>query len=244
MIRMNSLVQASTNCDPPYFDNCWDTHRLLAVQGSIWTFLSSDIDIPGLAFRTLIPGGLPPRALAACMNLSMTDRLLAQQRSQEISVKKLHLLTSARASVQHQLLSLPAWPGLPTAEQGFSSPVLYECIRNAALLYCNAVIRPVLPGSRGILEPVRRLRQYVEAFDVASCCGSETVAVMIWCLVMGSLGSCSTQHWWFFIAMLRCSLDSAGIGTIDGLVDVVRPFVWSEVARREGLKVVWAAVCD
>ena len=243
MIRMNSLVQAALNCDPPYFDNCWNTHRLLATQGPIWDFLSSESSIPGIGFRTLVPGGLPPAALAACMNLSTTDRLLDAHRPQEISVKEFHLLTSARASVQHQLLALPAWSDIDLVDRGLSSPFLYECVRNAALLYCNAVIRPVLPGSKGIQEPLRRLRQQLECVDVSgSAWGAECSTVMLWCFVMGSLGSFSTPHWWYFLALLEEYLDRFGIGGRGKLVEIVRPFVWSESACGQGLEIVWGVI--
>lgn len=241
MIRMNGLIQASTNDHAPYFDNCWNTHRLLAAQGPIWDILPSTEAPPGIGFQTLVPGGLPPVALAACMNLSTTDRLLSLQPPHEVTVKEFQLLTSARASVQHQLLSLPTWSNLQPYETGQSSPFLYGCIRDTALLYCNAVVRPVLPGSKGVQEPLRRLRLGLESVDTAAC-GADCRAVMFWCLVMGSLGSCSTQHWWFFVARLKECLARFAISTIEEVIEIVSPFVWSDMACRRGLDVVWRAM--
>ena len=247
MIRMNGLTQAATTCNHPYFDNCFNTHRLLAAQGPVWDFLSSSADglegdVPGIGFHTQVPGGLPPCAVAACMNLSTTDRLLSLPRPREVSLKDFQLLTSARASVQHQLLALPEWLDLSPTERGLGSPLLYDCVRNAALLYCNAVVRPVLPGSKGVQEPIRRLREALEAVGDVAALPSEYNAVLLWCAVIGSLGSYSTWHWWFFIALLRELVERLGIFFMEGLVEVIRGFVWSDAACWQGLEVVWGAM--
>lgn len=244
MIRINGLTQAATNCDRPYFDNCFNTHRLLAAQGPVWAFLSSTAggDVPGIGFRTQISGGIPPCAVAACMNLSTTDRLLSLQRPREVSLKEFQLLTSARASVQHQLLALPDWRDLSATERGLGSPLLYDCVRNAALLYCNAVVRPVLLGSKGVQEPIRRLHDSLEGIGDPRRLSPEYSAVMLWGAVLGSLGSYSTRHWWFFVAMLHELVERLGIFFMEGLVEVVREFVWSDVACWLGLEVVWGAM--
>lgn len=60
MIRMNAVPQASSSCDAPYFDNCWNTHRLLAAQGLVWDFLSA-AETPGMGFQAVVPGFCPLR---------------------------------------------------------------------------------------------------------------------------------------------------------------------------------------
>lgn len=144
--------------------------------------------------------------------------------------------------MQHQLLSLPAWSSLSPSEQALADPCLYECARNAALLYCNAVVRPVLPGSKGVREPIRRLRQALGTVPPGALLGADCNAIVLWCLVMGSLGSYSTEHWAFFVTALRDHLEQHGVGSVDETLQTVRTFVWSDNTCRRGLEVVWGTM--
>lgn len=251
MIRMNGLIQASNQSEAPYFDNCWNTHLLLKRQGPIWDYASfrafcssyfphnrssSDTTSPGAAFHFL---PLPPSLLAACINLAITDTLLSLPRPANISIKEFQLLTSARASVQHQLLALPSWDEEPGRGCGW----LYEVVRNVALVYCNGVVRPVLPGSLGMRMPLGRLKGLLEGIDVEGFPGVWRDAVL-WACVMGCVGAHGTEAWFDFIDTLRRIVGELGFPSVADIAGVLRGFVWSDATGRQGLEIVWEAMCS
>ena len=194
----------------------------------------------GSGFLTLPESGTIGK-LRDCLlcTAAITDDLEALRPYQPNSPKFRHLLRAARG-VHHRLLSLPMDIEDFGTVESEEYRLLYRISCLAALLYHDIVIFPHVDTSGIKPQLAERLRQVLGegALDIVLGSGSDRYSgIVLWALLLGSIGATWTSHQYWFIEQLRSRNQQLGIANFEQFKTFMSQYLWFENVDEPALKV-------
>jgi hypothetical protein len=136
-----------------------------------------------------------------------------------------------RNTLQHRLLSLPAYPLQPPSQAN----LMYEVCRAAALTYSNIVIFPLPPASGVHTNLVFRLKQLLSLTTLS--CPKAHLHVMLWAITLGGIStSSSSERVWFLSKFAEVST-KLGLYQWSRIQECLSSFLWLDfICEKEGVQ--------
>ena len=154
-------------------------------------------------------------------------------------IKDFTPLIDRRNSAQHSLMSLPTGAELLDGE--VTSIVLYESIRQVAIIYSAAVTFP-LPAMSGHFHKLAAILQpHLETSKFDSC-WRHCPKILLWILVLGGIAASDTPERAWFVNSVAMVAKMLKLGTWKQVTEIMEGFLWLDSACDAGGRLLWAEV--
>lgn len=214
---------------------------IITIAGPPWT--SSRLSVPcfhreGRFLPRLNQFGIPNNMLNVAYDLWELTGTIKQYMNGIMINTNLSDLMDMRSTVQHRLLSLPAFQDtLGEMQQDY----IYEVYRLSLLLYSIAVIYPI-PVQKNIRHRLVVELQNALNKSSSSVCWRQFPEGLFWPLYFGAIAASHTPERQWFIEQI-CNLNiTLGLKTWIDARDIMNSFLWLDSACEPGGKVVWAEI--
>ncbi|KAJ9604408.1 hypothetical protein H2200_011242 [Cladophialophora chaetospira] len=164
---------------------------------------------------------------------------LEQMRPYRLNCPNFRQLLRAARGCHHQLLSLP--PDIEDSETDDTrgDRLLYQISRLAGLLYHDIVIFPHVDTSG--IKPLlaRRLHDILVTRPPSLAAGASSGRyddLVLWALLLGSIGSTWTKHRSWFVEQLHERSQQLGVDTFEQFKPVTSKYLWFENMDEPALK--------
>jgi hypothetical protein len=194
----------------------------------------------GLGFSALanhIPGSL----LTLLQDVAALEQLLTCYSSGLPLANTFNELLNMRNAVVHEVLALPHWQSLPTAELLRYSGTIYELCRQTALLYANAVLVGLPLQGPWRLRLLAGLRDVFELIEDV-CWVQAHRSFLTWSLTLTGIVSQGTPFEGCFKNIVRRLLVDGNAPPWSSIKQDLLHFLWNDQAGEEAAIAFWHAL--
>jgi hypothetical protein len=180
----------------------------------------------------------PLQDLLATLRLMAGYSVIVYNHCQGKAIQTNGLLTDHRNSIQHRLLSLPAYP---YEQCGKGIYKFYEITRLAAQMYSVLCIYPYPPGPAPFADLATRLRRELSGLDQRTLTYEES-KLLLWILAMGAIMTVGTFDRLSFIAATSPIARRLQLESWQDLKSVLITFLWLDMTNDIDGRDIWNEV--
>ncbi len=233
-------MTAAVSLEVPIYPCYWD------VQDSdleAATLHAAQKDDAGSGF-TSIKHSLPKRAVRAFRRLAIADRAMSSGRQAE--AEKVEHLKALRNVACHEVLCLPNWRRMWTADSNIPFALIYELCRLVARLYLGLVMLACSAQSGWHYDVLARIKiLFEDENDTLETFKDHIDAqrAILWIVCVSAAASIGSVHASFFEMKLRRLLHEHHHTTWLPVRRILRRFIWSDNACEDAAANLWAVAC-
>lgn len=177
----------------------------------------------------------PLQDLSTALRYLAAYTVLVYNHCQGIATNNQGALADKRNSVQHRLLSLPAYP----YEQNSDTPYqLYDSTRLAAQMYSLLCVYPCHPRTAPFEQLAIKLRKELSHLNQGNISFEES-QLLLWILVMGAIMTVGTKGRSWFIAALNPLSHRLRLNSWDDMKLILTTFLWLDMTNDIDGRDIW-----